>query len=333
MTAALRGLGAVAALGVGGLAWSLVEARWYTLREANVPVLEPGAMPLRVLHLSDLHLVPSQRRKIDWVRDLDTLSPDLVVDTGDNWAHPEALGALLDALGPLLARPGAFVMGSNDYFGPVPKNPARYLRPRDRSGAKAHERPLPVERLREELVGAGWHDLNNARAELTARGTRVELVGTDDAHVGYDDYPAGPPARSARGTSAPDEGRTPSSAEEALPVPHDAGRPLRLGVTHAPYSRVLRAMHDDGVDLALAGHTHGGQLAVPGWGALVTNCDLDTRRAKGLHGWPGARPDRADGAGSMWLHVSAGLGTSPYTPVRFACRPEATLLNLVPRAD
>ncbi|HLS32402.1 MAG TPA: metallophosphoesterase, partial [Brevibacterium sp.] len=144
MTAALRGLGAVAALGVGGLAWSLVEARWYTLREANVPVLEPGAMPLRVLHLSGLHLVPSQRRKIDWVRDLDTLSPDLVVDTGDNWAHPEALGALLDALGPLLARPGAFVMGSNDYFGPVPKNPARYLRPRDRSGAKAHERPLPV---------------------------------------------------------------------------------------------------------------------------------------------------------------------------------------------
>ena len=88
-------------------------------------------------------------------------------------------------------------------------------------------------------------------------------------------------------------------------------------------------MHDDDVDLAIAGHTHGGQLALPFWGALVTNCDLDTRRAKGLHGWPGPRPDQPGGAGSTWMHVSAGLGTSPYAPVRFACRPEATLLTLV----
>jgi uncharacterized protein len=33
----------------------------------------------------------------------------------------------------------------------------------------------------------------------------------------------------------------------------------------------------------------------------------------------------------MWLNVSAGLGTSPYAPVRFACRPEASLLTLVAR--
>ena len=104
---------------------------------------------------------------------------------------------------------------------------------------------------------------------------------------------------------------------------------LHLGITHAPYRRVLDAMHADDVDLAIAGHTHGGQLALPFWGALVTNCDLDTRRAKGLHGWPGPRPDQPGGAGSTWMHVSAGLGTSPYAPVRFACRPEATLLTLV----
>jgi predicted MPP superfamily phosphohydrolase len=115
----------------------------------------------------------------------------------------------------------------------------------------------------------------------------------------------------------------------------DGGSPsgidLRLGVTHAPYRRILDEMQADGADLILAGHTHGGQLALPFYGALVTNCDLDTRRAKGLHGWPGARPDEPDGAGSTWMHVSAGLGTSPYAPVRFACRPEATLLTLVAR--
>lgn len=307
MSRSLRALAYLAAAGAGGLAWSLVEARWFTLREVSVPVLEPGAVPLRVLHLSDLHLVPSQRSKIAWVRDLDTLHPDLVVDTGDNWAHPEALGPLLHALEPLLARPGAFVMGSNDYYGPVAKNPAKYLRPgRPRKDTNAAERALPADLLAKELTSAGWLDLDNRRGALTLRETRLDLVGTDDAHVGYDEFPA--------------------------PHPLDGGA-VRVGVTHAPYSRVLRQMLADDVSLALAGHTHGGQLAVPGWGALVTNCDLDTRRAKGLHGWPGARPDAPGGEGSMWLHVSAGLGTSPYTPVRFACRPEATLLNLVARPE
>ena len=83
---------------------------------------------------------------------------------------------------------------------------------------------------------------------------------------------------------------------------------LRLGVTHAPYLRVLDAMADDQLDLVFAGHTHGGQLCLPGVGALVTNCDLPRSQARGLHR-----------RGDMWLHVSAGLGTSPTAPVRFAC--------------
>ena len=113
-----------------------------------------------------------------------------------------------------------------------------------------------------------------------------------------------------------------------------------MGLPHAPYQRVLDAMVADGARLVLAGHTHGGQLALPLWGALVTNCDLDTRRAKGLsRWWPGAGYSGAGGCRAVvtgprdaaWLHVSAGLGTSPYAPVRFACRPEATLLTLVAR--
>ena len=93
-------------------------------------------------------------------------------------------------------------------------------------------------------------------------------------------------------------------------------------------------MTADGAGLVIAGHTHGGQLAVPLVGALVTNCDLDRRRAKGLsRWWPGADRGAVVGgaADAAWLHVSAGLGTSPYAPVRFACRPEATLLTLTAR--
>jgi hypothetical protein len=84
---------------------------------------------------------------------------------------------------------------------------------------------------------------------------------------------------------------------------------------------VLDAFAADGFPLVLAGHTHGGQLRVPFYGALVTNCGIDRERARGLHRW----------SGDTWVHVSAGLGTSPYAPVRFACPPEASLLTLVPR--
>jgi predicted MPP superfamily phosphohydrolase len=34
----------------------------------------------------------------------------------------------------------------------------------------------------------------------------------------------------------------------------------------------------------------------------------------------------------LWLHVSAGLGHSRFAPLRFACRPEATMLDVVSAA-
>ncbi len=308
-TSAARGralVGTTLGLGAAALAWSLVEARWYVLRQVQVPLLAPDQAELRVLHLSDMHLTPRSTRLADWVRDLDGLDPHLVVDTGDNWAYAEALPLVERALEPHLARPGVFVFGSNDYQGPLLKNPARYLRA-DSRGPSDATFDLPWHQLRDRFTAAGWTDLTNARATLDVAGRRVAFVGTDDAHLDRDVMPG------------------PAGTADMVD--------LYLGVTHAPYRRVLDAFQADGVDLTLAGHTHGGQLAVPGYGALTTNSDLDTGRAKGLHGWPGARPDAVrGGAGSMWLHVSAGLGTSPYTPVRFARRPEATLLRLVPVA-
>lgn len=305
-----RAAATAALVAAAGLAYAALEARWFTLRRVTVPVLPAGSDPLRVLHLSDLHLTPGQGRKIAWVRSLAALDPHLVIDTGDNLAHLDALPPLLHALEPLLTVPGAFVMGSNDYFAPVLKNPARYLYDdsRSRDTPPVH---LPADRLADALHAAGWKDLTNRRDVVHIQGLTIALVGVDDPHLDRDHFPTATRGhRSLADRSAVD---------------------LRLGVTHAPYRRVLDAMHADGADLVLAGHTHGGQLCVPGWGALVTNCDLDTRRAKGLHGWPGPRPDEPYGDDSTWLNVSAGLGTSPYTPVRFACRPEATLLTLVAR--
>ena len=293
------GLAAAAgAAGLAGLAWAaLYEVRAFTLRRVEVPVLKPGARPLRVLHISDLHMTPDQRAKREWVRSLAGLEPDLVIDTGDNLAHQDAVAPVLDALGPLLERPGAFVMGSNDYYEPTFKNPARYLL--SVGEPRLSKRRLPADDLREGMLAAGWVDLDNVRERVKADHREIELVGTDDAHIRLDRY-----------------------ADVAGPV--DPAADLSMAVTHAPYKRVLDPMTADGFPLILAGHTHGGQLCVPFLGALVTNCDLPRRQAKGLstHEHAGRRAH---------LNVSAGLGTSPFAPVRFACRPEATLLTLVAR--
>ena len=296
-TATRRTLGATAALGAAGLAWSAgVEVRWFALRRATVPVLPPGVGPLRVLHVSDLHLTPTQARKKAWLRSLAALEPDLVVSTGDNLAHVEAVPHVLEAYGDLLDVPGVFVFGSNDYFAPSLRNPERYLLPDD-GQRNTHAPRLPVGDLRDGFEQAGWVDLTNRRSALEVGGVRVAFAGVDDPHLRYDDL-------------------------AAVAGPADPDAHVRLGVTHAPYLRVLDQYTEDGYDLALAGHTHGGQLCLPGVGALVTNCDIDTARVKGLHRH-----------GDAWLHVSAGLGTSPYAPVRFCCRPEATLLTLTSRTE
>jgi predicted MPP superfamily phosphohydrolase len=304
-----------AAAGVGVLGWaSLIERNAFALRRVTVPVLPPGAASLRVLHLTDLHLVPRQAWKSRWVKELASLDPDLVVNTGDNLASLDAVPATLDTFEWLLDRPGVFVLGSNDYFGPSLKNPFKYFEntPSRRQGTTMR---LPTDVLVRGFEDRGWVNLTNRRASMELRGQRVDFVGVDDAHVDYD---------------RPDLVRGPASPDAVLTI----------GVTHSPYQRVLDAFAADGAGLLLAGHTHGGQVCVPFYGALVTNCDLDTRRASGLsRWWAGAgqgrgrpvTPSSAAPDDAAWLHVSAGVGTSPTAPVRLACRPEATLMTLVPR--
>jgi len=299
----LRTAAVLGAAGAAGLGWSAgIEVRWFALRRATVPVLPAGHRPLKVLHLSDLHLTPTQHRKQAWLRGLADLQPDLVVDTGDNLAHRDSIGPLVDALGGLLDVPGVFVLGSNDYFAPTLRNPARYLLPDD--GQRNTQSPrLPSDRLKAVLAERGWRDLTNRRDTLTVGDTTFAFAGVDDPHLEYDDL-------------------------SAVEGPADATADVRMGVSHAPYLRVLDQFAADGYETVLAGHTHGGQLRLPFYGALVTNCDLDTARSSGLHRHPAASAPGTPG--TSWLHVSAGLGTSPYAPVRFCCRPEATLLTLTP---
>ncbi|GAB3057264.1 metallophosphoesterase [Intrasporangium mesophilum] len=308
VTKTVLGLGLA---GAGVLGWaSVVERNAFVLRRFEVPVLPEGTEPLRVLHVSDMHLLPRQRAKAKWVYSLASLDPDLVINTGDNLAGYGAVPTALEAFDLLFDAPGVFVLGSNDYFAPKLKNPLRYLT-RHHAKDNGTTKRLPAADLVRGFTDRGWVNLTNRRETLTVRGLRLDFVGVDDPHLGYDRLDL------VRGAASP-------------------AADLTIGVTHAPYQRVLDSFAADGAELLIAGHTHGGQVCVPGYGALVTNCDLDTSRAKGLsRWWPGAghTPSSEAPDDAAWLEVSAGLGTAPTAPVRLACRPEATLLTLVPRSQ
>ncbi|MEY4989886.1 MAG: hypothetical protein RIS08_112 [Actinomycetota bacterium] len=261
-----------------------------TLRVTGV-----SKLPLRILHISDLHFAPGQSKKADFLRSLSELKPDLVINTGDNLGHKHAINPALKALEPLAQFPGVFVNGSNDYRSPELKNPLRYFYGPSKV---REEQDIDTKRFTTELENFGWLDLNNQAGELSLANIKVGFLGLDDPHENLDDL-------------------------DTLPNQTKAveGADLVLGIAHAPYLRVMEAFTKAGAGMVFAGHTHGGQLCLPGQKALVSNCDLPTEYATGLSGWK-------FGDKESILHVSAGLGCSIYAPLRVFCPPQATLIEL-----
>lgn len=297
------------------------------------------AWQLRILHLSDLHFWSRSEWLTEYVASLAEFTEiDFVALTGDNFSDASGLKMLQRALTPLLKLPGAFVFGSNDYYSGQFKVPLHYFFPEKKP--KLRNVPdLPTAEFCGFLTSGGWQDLNNqvatlqvtspARQGRAARDLTVALSGTDDPHIGRD---------------------------EAVQVPDTWSKAdLRLALTHAPYARILDQYAACGADLVLAGHTHGGQVCLPGLGALVNNTDLPLSYSGGVHLWqtgtvenPAPRVRRGKtyppvdlqalrnqagisnpvAAGQTTVHISRGLGTSKFTPVRLACPPEAAIITI-----
>ncbi|MGV0394916.1 metallophosphoesterase [Corynebacterium uberis] len=293
----LGAVGATAATAGGALAaWGYTELTHFELHRYHLPILAPGTLrgeeEFRILHLSDLHMIPGQQAKIDFVSGLDALRPHLVVNTGDNLSDQRAVPDVLRALGPLLRRPGLFVFGTNDYWAPRPVNPLKYL-----TGARREPSyvDLPWQGMRAAFVEHGWLDANQARHEFPVGPVRIAAAGVDDPHHDLDDY-------------------------DAIAGPPHPDADLTLALLHSPEPRVLSRFAADGYMLSLSGHTHGGQVCLPGGRAIITNCGIDPQRASGVHHF-----------GRMIMSVSNGLGTSKYAPIRLFCRPSAALLTLTER--
>jgi predicted MPP superfamily phosphohydrolase len=280
--------------------WSTcIERFWFAVKKSELNILPIGSQDIVVLHISDIHMAPWQKYKQRWIRKLNAkVNPDLVINTGDNLGHARGIQPVLEALNPLTGTPGVFVNGSNDLYAPAKRNPLQYLlRPSERHREEDESLRLDTDLLNAGLSNFGWHEVNNTAKTMTVNGTSISFFGTDDPHELRDD-----------------------AAKAITELQKLAKADLVIGVTHAPYLRVLEELSS--ADLVFAGHTHGGQVCWPLWGrALVTNCDLPTKYARGLHQVPLKSK-------KLWLNVCAGLGHSIYAPVRLACRPEVRVITL-----
>jgi predicted MPP superfamily phosphohydrolase len=256
---------------------------------------------MRILHISDMHLAPWQELRSQWVSALKDCEPDLVVVTGDSIGHKDGLDMVKKTLGVFKGIPGVFVFGSNDYHAPEFKNPLSYFR--GPSKIKRQPQLLDVESQRRFLTEElKWIDLNNDAAVLRITQRNVLFVGVDDPHHKLDDI------------------TTTQKIARKIKKTHPR-IDMTIGVSHAPYRRVLDFFVQEGAELIFTGHTHGGQICTPWFTPIVTNCDIPRSQARGYSRWKSQ--DKSAG-----LCVSAGVGTSIYAPVRLFCRPEASLITL-----
>jgi predicted MPP superfamily phosphohydrolase len=278
-------LAALAALGVA--TYPFLEAKWYRLNRLNVSLGRPVPRTT-VLHISDTHLIARDKKLIAFIRSLPGRIPvpDLIVATGDLIEDNSGIGPITTALNALPARHGRFyVLGSHDYYQSHFQSYLKYFTGR-RHAIKATA--ADTKSLEERLRGAGWVAVTNRTEQIQTEVGTVRVSGVDDPYL---------------------------RREETDHIERASDEVLAIGLAHAP--DVVSQWMLQGFDLVFTGHTHAGQVRVPGFGAVVTNSSLPTELAGGLHR-----------VGSGWLHVSPGLGTGRFAPIRFNCRPEATLLEI-----
>lgn len=284
----------LAALGfaAAGLLWYAVriEPRRLLIRR-QVIELDPSRFPLEkltILHISDLHVKAREPWKAWMIDRIRALEPDLIAVTGDFIELDSGSEFCAELVSKLRSRLGTYgVLGNHDYFHNENcvvtqiLNALRnviYFDPRLRNDV-----PTLLRRLEQGNVRI----LSNESIRLAVDDAHIWLAGVDDPITQQDDL------------------------ERALEgVPRED---FTILLSHSPESAF--AARERGVDLVLAGHTHGGQVKIPLIGAVVS-------RTRGRVPVIGGMKRMGD----TWLYVSAGLGAS--VPLRFLSPPEATLIEL-----
>lgn len=140
-----------------------------------------------------------------------------------------------------------------------------------------------------DMIAMGYHLLYNTAVPVERSGEAIYMVGVDDPHFFQTD----------------DLGMALGSVPEGV---------ARVLLAHSP--EIYQVAESADVDLLLCGHTHGGQIALPGGWVLYTNARCPKRITSGSWQY-----------GSLKGYTSVGAGSS-VVDVRFNCRPEVTLHRL-----
>ena len=227
--------------------------------------------PLRILHLTDLHIERLTRRELDLVQQVKALQPDLILLTGDYTnvdylEDPHTLRDTRTVLAQLAAPYGVYaVIGSVD-------------------GPHAMEKVfngLPITVLDDQVK------------KLQIGQQEIDLVGVSNFG----------PTR---------DGQVLSVLMEQ--VPQDA---YSILLYHTP--DLIEVANRLQIDLYLAGHTHGGQVRLPLWGAIITMSAYGKQYESGLYQ-----------LNPTTLYVSRGIGLEGLSMprARFLCPPEMVLIDL-----
>jgi predicted MPP superfamily phosphohydrolase len=264
-----------------------VEPNWIevTRLEVSIPGLPPALDGLSIAQLSDFHL--GRHVKRDQVRRAvaiaSGLEPDLIVLTGDfvtGAAKPSA--ACAEELATLAATHGVYAVLGN------------------------HDNWTNADLVAANVAAVGITVLRDDVHSIEAGDGRLWLLGIEDPG-----YTAGFFGHTFGDFKAAWEDQRQRLAGMLEEVPVD--KPRLLLVHNPDFTEMLP---EGRIDLALCGHTHGGQVRLPFLGAPVVPSFFGDKYAIGLVRGP-----------KTLVYVNRGLGLIA-PPVRFNCRPEVTLLRL-----
>lgn len=248
-----------------------VEPQWLSVSDLDVeiPDLPLAFDGLLIAHLSDLHVTRDMGARSpvgQAIQICQARQPDLVLMTGDFVGKRNAVGKFAELIAGLHGMPVYGVLGNHEH----------------------QHGPSHRQRVTAALREAGVELLLNRATCIERNGSRLWIVGVDDAYTGLDQLDC------------------------ALDGLGPLDRP-RILLSH--YPDLMHHPRASEVDLALAGHTHGGQINLPILNAS-TLAHADSAYLGGMF--------RVNG---VPLYVSRGLGTSGYR-VRFRARPELVFLTL-----
>lgn len=222
--------------------------------------------PVTIAQISDLHFGKFRRIHEEVIAAVNRIAPDIIVITGDTINGTPHLPLIYDFVSRLSAGSGIFaVLGNWEHW--------------SLAGTEA---------IRREYERSGCRLLVNERADVTANGTGLTIVGVDDLYTG-----------------------SPDTACCISPKPADGS--FRLLLSHCPSLRD-RAPVGDNFDLMLSGHTHGGQVNMLGFSPY-----LPPGSGRYVAGWYRDRVPH--------LYVNRGVGTT-FIPVRIGARPELAIFRI-----